>query len=336
MPAPRGRRKGEHAHHQAVAALPIGRNAGLDLALNPFSIQAASQWYLSRLRAPADLYKSPGLTYTILCFKAFGKITEVDLEQTVLTESQNHIGWKRPLRSSSPTINLTLPKPPLHHVSKHLIQTSFKYLQGWRLNHFPGQPVPMLDNPLGEEKFPNIQSKPPLAQLEAISSCPITCYLGEETDPHLSTTSFQVVVESDKVSPQPPFLQAKQSQLPQPLLIRLNRGLFLAAEQEGNVLPRGVRKMLRLQPSPPQQTPERLTERRTGDRGASVPTALCQARGNFPDTAHSSFSGCQMSDVITLSEGESSLLWHHEKPNNWRSCGGGGSRIGQAWARAMI
>ncbi|KAK4810067.1 hypothetical protein QYF61_007889 [Mycteria americana] len=54
-------------------------------------------------------------------------------------------------------------------------------------------------------KFPNIQSKPPLAQLEAISSCPITFYLGEETDPHLSTTSFQ----------------AKQSQLPQPLLIRL-------------------------------------------------------------------------------------------------------------------
>ncbi|KAK4810476.1 hypothetical protein QYF61_004256 [Mycteria americana] len=109
-----------------------------------------------------------------------------------ITESQKHIGWKRPLRSSSPTINLTLPKPPLHHVSKHLIQTSFKYLQGWRLNHFPGQPVPMLDNPLGEEKFPNIQSKPPLVQLEAISSCPITCYLGEETDPHLSTTSFQL------------------------------------------------------------------------------------------------------------------------------------------------
>ncbi|KAK4825630.1 hypothetical protein QYF61_001415 [Mycteria americana] len=102
------------------------------------------------------------------------------------------------------------PSPKLQHCQ-----------EGWRLNHFPGQSVPMLDNPLGEEKFPNIQSKPPLAQLEAISSCPITCYLGEETDPHLSTTSFQVVVESDEVSPQPPFLQAKQSQLPQPLLIRL-------------------------------------------------------------------------------------------------------------------
>ncbi|KAK4814017.1 hypothetical protein QYF61_004647 [Mycteria americana] len=132
------------------------------------------------------------------------------------SESQNHIGWKRPLRSSSPTINLTLPKPPLHHVHKHLMQTSFKYLQGWGLNHFPGQPVPMLDNPLGEVKFPHIQSKPPLAQLEAISSHPITCYLGEETDPTSLHPPF-----SDKVSPQPPFLQAEQPQVPQPLLIRL-------------------------------------------------------------------------------------------------------------------
>ncbi|KAK4822228.1 hypothetical protein QYF61_011869, partial [Mycteria americana] len=86
-----------------------------------------------------------------------------------------------------------------------LPQPTPRAAQGWRLNHFLGQPVPILDNPFSEEKFPNIQSKPPLAQLEAISSCPITCYLGEETDPHLSTTSFQ----------------AKQSQLPQPLLIRL-------------------------------------------------------------------------------------------------------------------
>ncbi|KAK4824896.1 hypothetical protein QYF61_021136 [Mycteria americana] len=57
----------------------------------------------------------------------------------------------------------------------------------------------MLDNPFREVKFPHIQSKPPLAQFEAISS----------------------LVESDKVSPQPPFLQAKQSQFPQLLLRRL-------------------------------------------------------------------------------------------------------------------
>ncbi|KAK4825774.1 hypothetical protein QYF61_002337 [Mycteria americana] len=76
---------------------------------------------------------------------------------------------------------------------------------GWQPNHFPGQPVPMLDNPFSEVKFPNIQFKPPPVQLEAISSCPITCYLGEETNPHLSTTSCQ----------------AKQPQFPQPLPISL-------------------------------------------------------------------------------------------------------------------
>ena len=79
----------------------------------------------------------------------------------------------------------------------------------------------MLDNPFSEEIFPNIQSEPPLAQLEAVSSRPITCYLGKETNTHLVTTFFQVVVESEKVSPQPPFLRAKQPQFPQQLLIGL-------------------------------------------------------------------------------------------------------------------
>ncbi|KAK4830741.1 hypothetical protein QYF61_013191 [Mycteria americana] len=98
---------------------------------------------------------------------------------------------------------------------------SLETFKGWRLNHFPEQPVAMLDKDFGEEFFPNIQSKPPLVQLETIASHPMACYLGEETDTDLATTSFQVVVESNKVSPQPPFLQAKQPQFPQPLLIRL-------------------------------------------------------------------------------------------------------------------
>ncbi|KAK4821719.1 LOW QUALITY PROTEIN: hypothetical protein QYF61_000262 [Mycteria americana] len=79
----------------------------------------------------------------------------------------------------------------------------------------------MLDNTFGEKIFPDIQSKPPLVQLEAVSSCPITCYLGKGSDPHLATTSFQVVVESNKVSPQPSFLQAKPPQFPQLLLAGL-------------------------------------------------------------------------------------------------------------------
>jgi len=31
----------------------------------------------------------------------------------------NHLGWKRPLRSSCPAVNLTRPSPPLNHVPKH-------------------------------------------------------------------------------------------------------------------------------------------------------------------------------------------------------------------------
>jgi len=55
----------------------------------------------------------------------------------------------------------------------------------------------MFDNPFSEENFPNIQSKPSLVQLQDFLSCAVTWYLGKETDSHLSTTSFQVAVESE-------------------------------------------------------------------------------------------------------------------------------------------
>lgn len=64
----------------------------------------------------------------------------------------------------------------------------------------------MPDHPCGKDVFPNIESKPPLAQLEGISSCPLPCYLREVTDPHMGTVSFGVI-ESDRVPSEPP--QAK-------------------------------------------------------------------------------------------------------------------------------
>jgi len=73
----------------------------------------------------------------------------------------------------------------------------------------------MSDHSFSKAIFPNVQSKPPQMQLEAISSHPIASYLGEETNTRLTTISFQVAVESDKVSPQPPLLQTKVSQFPQ-------------------------------------------------------------------------------------------------------------------------
>jgi len=58
----------------------------------------------------------------------------------------------------------------------------------------------MLHNSFCKEIFPNIQFKPPLTQPEAIASCPVASYLGEETNTCLTTLSSQVVVESEKVS----------------------------------------------------------------------------------------------------------------------------------------
>ena len=49
----------------------------------------------------------------------------------------------------------------------------------------------MPDRSISEDIFPNIQSKPPLTQLKVIASRPIAGYLGEETNTHLTTTSFQ-------------------------------------------------------------------------------------------------------------------------------------------------
>jgi len=62
---------------------------------------------------------------------------------------------EKTFKTSSPTVNLTLPTPPLNRVPKLHVYPSFKYLQSRCLNHFPGQPFPMLNNPFGEDVFPN-------------------------------------------------------------------------------------------------------------------------------------------------------------------------------------
>lgn len=44
-----------------------------------------------------------------------------------------------------------------------------------------------------------MQSKPPLAQPEVVSSHPVTCCLGEETNPRVTPTLFQEVVDSNSL-----------------------------------------------------------------------------------------------------------------------------------------
>ena len=77
-----------------------------------------------------------------------------------------------------------------------------------------------MENTFREVVFLNVQPEPSLVQLEAIPSSPITSHPRQEADPQLTTTSLQVVIESNKVSPEPPLLQTEQSQLLQPLFIR--------------------------------------------------------------------------------------------------------------------
>jgi len=107
------------------------------------------------------------------------------------------ICWKRPLTSSSPTIHPTK-QCLLNHIPKCHIYTVFEHLLRWGLNHLPGQPDPMPDHSFSKDIFPNIQTKPPLIQLDAITTGSIASQLGGETNTCLTTTSFQVVVESNK------------------------------------------------------------------------------------------------------------------------------------------
>ena len=93
----------------------------------------------------------------------------------------------------SPTANIS----PLNYIPQDNILMILELVQGWWLHHLPGQPVPAPGHAFREEIFANDQPEPPLAQLEAIPSCPIASYVGEEANPHF----FQAAVKSLYESP---------------------------------------------------------------------------------------------------------------------------------------
>jgi len=106
---------------------------------------------------------------------------------------------------------------PLSTTSKFFLGISRDSNSTSSLNSPSQQP----DHFFREQFFPNIQPESLLAQAEAIPSSSTTSYLGEEAKPHFATVFFQAIVESSKVSPEPPLLQTQQSQLPQTIPIRL-------------------------------------------------------------------------------------------------------------------
>lgn len=73
----------------------------------------------------------------------------------------NHkiIQVKKDLRGHQvqPSTKSHQPTEPYCEVPRPLV---FEHLQGWSLHHFPGEPVPMLNQPFSEEFIPNIQPEP--------------------------------------------------------------------------------------------------------------------------------------------------------------------------------
>lgn len=90
---------------------------------------------------------------------------------------------------------------PTNHIPQYHIYTFLQCFQRQCL--LPGQPVPVPNCSFLEDVFPNIQSEPPLVQLEDIPSCATTVTWEKRLTPHLITTSFQIAIESNK-APEPP------------------------------------------------------------------------------------------------------------------------------------
>lgn len=100
-------------------------------------------------------------------------------------QCQNHSGWKRPSRASSTTFDQT-PSYPLKYILRAYSNSLFKHFLGWQLHHFHWTACSSDCQSLDKENFAHIQPKPSLVQHEAISSCPVKSFLGEEIPPHYS------------------------------------------------------------------------------------------------------------------------------------------------------
>lgn len=93
------------------------------------------RWGMSMSQRQRDKFQSPkgprGMMSNIRDIQAL-KINCWAAESRFcsIIASQNHLGWKRSLRSLSSSINLTLQCIPLNYVPKHHVHMSFKFLSG--------------------------------------------------------------------------------------------------------------------------------------------------------------------------------------------------------------
>lgn len=81
------------------------------------------------------------------------------------SESQKKIRLKKTSEAIKSDHSSSTARATPSHVPKGHLYTSFKSLQAWWLPHSLGQPVVVLDDPLGNEIFPNIFPKAPFMEL---------------------------------------------------------------------------------------------------------------------------------------------------------------------------
>lgn len=63
-----------------------------------------------------------------------------------------------------------------YHALESAVKTLPEICQAGCCDHCPGEPIPVPDDPPGEETFPNIQPKRPLTEFHAVPSDPVTDY----------------------------------------------------------------------------------------------------------------------------------------------------------------
>ena len=114
----------------------------------------------------------------------------------LFTESKTHriVGVGRDLCGPIP-----LPKQGhLEQATQDLVQAGFEYLQRRRIRNLPGQPVPGLRHPQGEEVLPCVQLKLPVLQFVPIAPCPVTGHHWQEFGPILLTPTLQMLGDGRK------------------------------------------------------------------------------------------------------------------------------------------
>lgn len=88
-------------------------------------------------------------------------MNSAEIQHRGITKLQNHLSWKRHIRSLSPSISPALPSPPLSYLHNCHVYTSLELFQRPWLHRVCGQPVTVVEMGLSKpiyEWLKNINS----------------------------------------------------------------------------------------------------------------------------------------------------------------------------------